>query len=255
MTSNTQRGLCLATGIVLSWLGSLALLLPSSLDQWPGWLQVMAILVRTLLQTGLFIVAHDAMHGTLWPERPTANRWIGQAALLLYAALPYQRCRSNHLRHHRHAGTTGDPDHHGVGQSSIVWWYLRFMGAYLSPPQLIVLVLGWLMVASLAAPFTTTPLANVLVFVALPLLLSSIQLFGVGTFLPHRGHAPRSDDETAEHEPRSLDLPGWLSFLACFHFGYHWEHHAFPHLAWHELPAARRRHNDEPSRKRIVTFR
>jgi beta-carotene ketolase (CrtW type) len=60
-----------------------------------------------------------------------------------------------------------------------------------------------------------------------------MQLFLVGTYLPHRRHA--SDG------PISLAWPGWLSLLACYHFGYHREHHEQPGLAWFELPQAHRR--------------
>ncbi|MFN9548086.1 MAG: fatty acid desaturase [Cyanobacteriota bacterium] len=241
MTSVTRRGLGLAAGIGLGWLASWVLLLPTSLSHQPIGLVGLAIALRTLLQTGLFIVAHDAMHGTLWPSRPTASRRIGQLALLLYAALPYEPCRVNHALHHRHAGTAADPDHHGVGRGSFVHWYGRFMTAYLSPVQLTALVSSWLALAALAAPFSTSPVSNVLLYGALPALLSSLQLFLVGTFLPHRHGSLDSSVEGGGHEPRSLNLPVWLSLLSCYHFGYHWEHHAFPHLAWHELPAAQRR--------------
>jgi len=241
LTFATRRGLLLAAGILLGWLGSWLLLLPTTLFHLSPGLVVLAVLGRTLLQTGLFIVAHDAMHGTLWPTRPLANRRIGQLALQLYAALPYEHSRHNHLLHHRHAGTFRDPDHHGEGNSSVGSWYLRFMAAYLSPSQLTVLVVSWLMLAAFAAPFSASSVANVVLYGALPVLLSSLQLFVVGTFLPHRPSASGAGEAPEEHQPRSLDLPGWLSLLACFHFGYHWEHHAFPHLAWHELPAAKRR--------------
>jgi beta-carotene ketolase (CrtW type) len=33
-----------------------------------------------------------------------------------------------------------------------------------------------------------------------------------------------------------------LSLLACFHFGYHREHHDNPSLSWYQLPAARALH-------------
>ncbi len=235
MTSSTRRGLGLAAGLLLGWLGSWALLLPTTLSQLPLALVGVAVVLRTLLQTGLFIVAHDAMHGTLWPARPSANERIGQLALLLYAALSYGRCRLNHNLHHRHAGTSQDPDHHPEGQSAIWRWYGRFMTAYLSPGQLTGLVLSWLVLAALASRMSASPLLNVLLYGALPTLLSSLQLFVVGTYLPHR-----SAGATLRHEPRSLAWPRWLSLLSCYHFGYHWEHHTYPHLAWHELPAARR---------------
>lgn len=246
MTSSTRRGLGLAAGLLLGWLGSWAVLLPTTLSHLSPVLVVVAVLLRTLLQTGLFIVAHDAMHGSLWPQRPGANRPIGQLALLLYAALPYGRCQRNHGLHHRHAGTAGDPDHHLEGQPGLWRWYGRFMAAYLTAGQLTVLVLCWLALAALAWPVSASPLANVALYGVLPTLLSSAQLFLVGTFLPHRasssdrGCAPLASPECARHEPRSLNWPVWLSLLSCYHFGYHWEHHAHPHLAWHELPTVRR---------------
>jgi beta-carotene/zeaxanthin 4-ketolase len=235
LTSSTRRGLGLAAGLVLGWLGSWALLLPTTLGQLPLALVGGAVVLRTMLQTGLFIVAHDAMHSTLWPDRPEANRRIGQLALLLYAALPYERCRRNHVLHHRHAGTHRDPDHHPDGQPSVWRWYGGFMAAYLSAGQLTGLVLSWLVLAALGFRVSASPLLNVLLYGALPTLLSSLQLFVVGTYLPHRGAG-----EIPGHQPRSLAWPCWLSLLSCYHFGYHWEHHAYPHLAWHELPAARR---------------
>jgi len=244
LTTATRRGLALATGILLGWVGSWLLLLPTTLATLPLGVVVLAVVGRTLLQTGLFIVAHDAMHGTLWPARPTANRRMGQLALLCYAALPYGPSCDNHVLHHRHAGTSGDPDHHPEGDASVLRWYGRFMGAYLSPAQLTALVLGWLALAGLASPLSASPVANVLLYGALPALLSSVQLFLVGTYLPHRPAGPGFPGAaTAVHQPRSLDLPVWWSLLSCYHFGYHWEHHAFPHLAWHELPEAKRRIN------------
>jgi len=59
----------------------------------------------------------------------------------------------------------------------------------------------------------------------------------VGTYLPHRGQ--RSPHPEAR--PHSLNLPPWLSLLACYHFGYHREHHDRPDLAWFQLPRQRRR--------------
>jgi beta-carotene ketolase (CrtW type) len=76
---------------------------------------------------------------------------------------------------------------------------------------------------------------RVLLVVTLPLLLSSWQLFLVGTYLPHRGQ--RLPELNAH--PISLNLPPWLSLLACFHFGYHREHHDNPGLNWYQLPSAR----------------
>lgn len=233
MTNSTRCGLVLAAAIGLGWLGSWLWLLPTSLFQLPPALIVVSVLLRTWLQTGLFIVAHDAMHASLWPGKPAANRQIGRLALAIYGALPYQRCLHNHALHHRHAGTARDPDHHGE-QAHFFWpWYRRFMASYLTPGQLSWLVLGWMVLMGLAATVSESPIQNVLLYGALPLLLSSLQLFWVGTYLPHLS-VPGSQ------RSRSLDWPEWASLLGCFHFGYHWEHHAFPEVPWHGLPAARR---------------
>jgi beta-carotene ketolase (CrtW type) len=62
-----------------------------------------------------------------------------------------------------------------------------------------------------------------------------MQLFIFGTYLPHR-HQGAGD---AKQQAQSLELPALLSLLACYHFGYHREHHINPSLAWFELPAAR----------------
>ena len=55
--------------------------------------------------------------------------------------------------------------------------------------------------------------------------------------MPHRepigGH-------TNPHAARSSGFPPWLSFLACYHFGYHLTHHTFPWLPWWRLPMGRR---------------
>jgi len=53
--------------------------------------------------------------------------------------------------------------------------------------------------------------------------------------LPHRNQR----DPLNQCDPESLALPTWLSLLACFHFGYHREHHEHPDLPWYELPAQR----------------
>jgi beta-carotene ketolase (CrtW type) len=79
---------------------------------------------------------------------------------------------------------------------------------------------------------------NVIAFWVLPLVLSSFQLFLFGTYLPHRSEAPTA---AGCHAVRSLEYSHLLSLLACYHFGYHWEHHAYPAVPWFRLPELRRR--------------
>jgi beta-carotene/zeaxanthin 4-ketolase len=194
-----------------------------------GWL-VLLVLLRSVLQTGLFIVGHDAMHRLLVPSAPLLNDRCGAAVLALYAALPYQRCRHQHGLHHRDPGGPCDPDVHRAGASSLPAWYGQFMARYLSWGQMALLLSGWGLLA------WASSIPAVLLMCTLPLLLSSLQLFVVGTYLPHRAQRPAGSFP----EVISLNLPEWLSLLACFHFGYHLEHHQCPDLAWHQLPRQRR---------------
>jgi beta-carotene ketolase (CrtW type) len=75
---------------------------------------------------------------------------------------------------------------------------------------------------------------NLCLFWILPIFLSTMQLFFFGTYLPHRS----SKAENSHHAISSNYPPIW-SFLTCYHFGYHWEHHEYPFLAWYDLPSVR----------------
>ena len=68
-----------------------------------------------------------------------------------------------------------------------------------------------------------------MVFWALPALLSALQLFYFGTYQPHRSDAAPFEDN---HRARTVERPVWLSFLTCYHFGYHLEHHRYPWVPW-----------------------
>ena len=235
------RSLLLSGGLVLAWVLSLAVLPFSASGQQPWWLVLALVLLRMQLQTGLFIVAHDAMHRLLWPQHPRCNDAIGSLALAFYAALPFRFCRRQHQRHHRRPASRRDPDFPADRRAGALRWYRQFMARYLSYCQLLRLVAAWILLAlSLVWCTSASPsaaAASVLQFATLPLLLSSLQLFVFGTYLPHR--CQRLPER--QPHPHSLDLPPWLSLLACFHFGYHREHHDNPGLCWFELPAARAR--------------
>jgi beta-carotene ketolase (CrtW type) len=236
------KGLMLAAAILLGWLVSLFTLLAVDLHGIPPGMVVLAVLLRSFLQTGLFIVGHDAMHRVLLPSHRRCNDLMGSLALGLYGALSYGRCFAKHHRHHRNPGGQRDPDFHGRGVESPLLWYCRFMAGYLSLPQMTGLVACWGLLLLVALAETPTAVQNLLLFCTLPLLLSSLQLFLVGTYLPHR----HSDPSGSGHHAISLALPEWLSLLACYHFGYHWEHHEYPGLAWFQLPKHYRSHRQLP---------
>jgi beta-carotene ketolase (CrtW type) len=184
------------------------------------------------LNVGLFIVAHDAMHGSLAPGRPGVNKFFGRLTLLLYAGFWMDRLAPKHWDHHRHVGTGGDPDFSESHPTRFWPWYLQFMRRYFGLREFAVLaVVVWTYILLIGA----RPEA-VLLFWGLPAILSSLQLFYFGTFLPHR----HEEEEFADHHrSRSNDF-GWLaSLLTCFHFGYHQEHHVSPSTPWWQLPAKR----------------
>lgn len=198
------------------------------------------VLVRTFVHTGLFIIAHDSMHGSLVPSCQQKNRFIGRIALMLYAGLSYQACMHHHKMHHLKAESSDDPDFHLPGRGGLVVWFIRFMRSYLGMHQMIALALFWFAAAMLARILGGDPLWGVVVCCVIPLVLSSIQLFVVGTWLPHREGGVSHQAST----PRSLPLQPWISLLACYHFGYHYEHHRFPDVPWFRLPRLRSRFNE-----------
>lgn len=190
------------------------------------------VAVQCWLNVGLFIVAHDAMHGSLAPFRPGLNRAVGRLCLALYAGFSYDRLLPHHFAHHRHAGTALDPDFHAHGPRRFWPWFAAFFARYFGLrdfARISVVVLIYL-VGLRASP------ANLLVFWALPALLSALQLFYFGTFLPHRHEEEPFGDA---HNARSNDFRWPVSLLTCFHFGYHHEHHEAPHVPWWRLPGAR----------------
>jgi beta-carotene ketolase (CrtW type) len=230
-----SRGTAVGLGLIGGWCLSLLLLLVLA-PALPAGAALLAVLVRTQLQTGLFIVGHDAMHRSLSPASRRLNDLLGRGALGLYACLPYGFCRRNHLLHHRAPGSARDPDFHAPRRPGAAGWFARFLAGYLRPRTLALLAVLWGAAALLASALHGHGLQAVLTYWILPLALSSLQLFLFGTYLPHRGQARHSP-----HGAVTLAWPEPLSLLACFHFGYHVEHHSHPSLPWYALPACHRR--------------
>lgn len=196
-------------------------------------LAAVLVAVQAWLSTGLFIVAHDAMHGALAPGRPRVNRLVGTAALALYAGISYAQLEPKHHLHHRHAGTADDPDFSADHPRSAPRWFVSFFRSYYSHAQIVRIT----MVAT-AYLLLGTSLGNIVVFWAVPALMALGQLFFFGTYLPHRHDAEPFADR---HRARSTRVGPLLSLLTCYHFGgYHHEHHLSPGTPWWGLPAVRR---------------
>jgi beta-carotene/zeaxanthin 4-ketolase len=194
-----------------------------------GW-KVVAIAWQTFLYTGLFITAHDAMHGTISPKHFRVNYYLGSLSLLLYGLFSYNQLLKTHWQHHHLPATDFDPDFHNGKYKNAIAWYFYFMQNYWSWSRFLGLVISY----HLMHQILQIAEANLLLFWIIPTLLSSVQLFYFGTFLPHR---EPSGGYTNSFCAQSRYLPWLLSFLSCYHFSYHLEHHMFPSTPWWKLPA------------------
>jgi beta-carotene/zeaxanthin 4-ketolase len=82
------RSLVIGAFVIGAWITTLLILLSTPLAALPVWLLPLGILWMTFLYTGLFITAHDAMHGSLCRGHPQVNLWIGRIVVFAYAMLP-----------------------------------------------------------------------------------------------------------------------------------------------------------------------
>ena len=196
-------------------------------------LAALLVIVQAWLSTGLFIIAHDCMHGSLAPSRPRLNAAIGTLTLGAYAALSYRALMPKHLAHHAAPGTESDPDFHPAEPRRLIPWFVRFFRGYYTHSQIVRIT-----IVAIAYMLLGASLINIVIFWAVPAVLALIQLFVFGTYLPHR-HA--DDPFPDEHRARSNQLSTLGSLATCFHFGgYHHEHHLSPGTPWWRLPGTRR---------------
>ena len=233
--TDTAAGIALALCVIGAWLAvHITAIFAVDWSRTPLVVALAVIAVQTWLSVGLFIVAHDCMHGSLAPGRPAVNRWFGRVALALYAAFSYDRLLPKHHRHHKRPGTADDPDFCPDAPTAFLPWFIRFFLNYY----------GWREFAAMSVAvavymaLTGAAFAPFLVFYALPAILSAVQLFYFGTYRPHR--VDEDDPFHDRHNARTDGFPVWLSLLTCFHFGYHHEHHVTPGVPWWRLPQAHR---------------
>lgn len=217
-------GIFIAFLIIVCWLGHLFYVLTFQvidITQFTFWLH---ILIQAWLSTGLFITAHDAMHGTV-ARSSSLNSWIGRMTTFLYAGMSYKKLLACHIDHHKYPATEKDPDYTVGNQQFFVWWY-RFMLRYVTVWQMLIMAVLFNVLLLWYNEF------QLLLFWVLPLFLSTFQLFYFGTFLPHK--LPHNADMTA-HRSRTLPRNHMYAFLSCYFFGYHLEHHSSPHTPWWRL--------------------
>jgi beta-carotene/zeaxanthin 4-ketolase len=232
-TANVDKSISLVLSVMLigSWLSiHVAAIFFVNWGNPNTWaLAPVLIILQTWMSVGLFIIAHDTMHGSLAPGIPWLNRLIGQFCVMIYAGFSYQKLYESHHAHHRHVGTAEDPDF-DMNHPKEFWpWYCNFFSHYFGWRELGILSI----VVAIYAWILGDRFPVLLAFWAVPALLSSVQLFYFGTFRPHRLESvPFADN----HRSRSENFSWIVSLLTCFHFGYHHEHHEKPWVPWWKLP-------------------
>lgn len=223
------KGLLSAILIIGLWATSLIFFLHSEFSLFLLW----GVPLQTMLFTGLFITAHDAMHGTVFPPNRKLNDAIGTLSVWLYALFSFRKLLERHKEHHAHPGDVEDPDFHDGEHDGFWRWYMRFVLHYVTWHQLV----GMAITFNILEHVVGVSMLNLLIFWVLPSVLSTLQLFYFGTYLPHRGHPDNP------HHARSNAYSTFWSFLTCYHFGYHLEHHEHPWAPWWHLPKVYKAHD------------
>jgi beta-carotene ketolase (CrtW type) len=228
-TEDTKQGLFIALLIMTIWAISMLFLLSLDVEKLPIYLIIPAMIWQIFIYTGLFVTAHDAMHGVVFPHNLRINNFIGWTASLIYALFSFRKLTEKHWQHHHHPASELDPDFHDGKHKNFFAWYWQFTKRYWSWTRLF----GLMAIFNVITHTIHIPDANLTLFWVVPSILSSVQLFYFGSYLPHR--EPKHGYSNS-HRTQSNHLPVFWSFITCYHFGYHQEHHEYPSLPWWKLP-------------------
>ena len=134
-----MAGFLIACIIIGLWASSVLFLLSLNISEIQFFWILLAIFLQTFLYTGLFITAHDAMHGVVFPKHPKINNLIGSVAALNYGLFSYKELLKKHWLHHHHPASELDPDFHNTKHKNknFFAWYFHFMKGYWSWTRII----------------------------------------------------------------------------------------------------------------------
>ncbi|MCK9279800.1 MAG: fatty acid desaturase [Melioribacteraceae bacterium] len=217
-------GILIALIVILAWFFHLFYMIVYLEPAFTSISFYLHILLQTYLYTGLFITAHDSMHRTV-SNNKLINKLIGQISTFLYAGLSYNSLIKNHFKHHKTPGTKDDPDYNIKSQNFFIWWG-TFMIRYATIWQLLIMAVAFNILK------IYIPEINLWFFWVIPAILSSLQLFYFGTYLPHK--EPHSH-EMEPHKARTQKKNHLWAMISCYFFGYHFEHHEAPNTPWWKL--------------------
>ncbi len=219
-------GILIAITVMLVWAAHLAYILVfAEVSVTNPWMYL-HILLQGYLYTGLFITAHDAMHGNVSSSK-AINTATGTLATFLFAGLWYPRLKKNHGLHHKQPASENDPDFYVKSQNFWKWWAI-FMWRYLTLGQLLIMALLFNLLIRLPGLNET----RVIVFWVVPAFLGTLQLFYVGVYWPHR--LPHTSS-MEPHKARTQKKNHLWAMVSCYFFGYHYEHHQSPGTPWWRL--------------------
>ena len=211
---------------------------------------------------GISLFAHEAVHGTL-----SANRqwnWILGAACAIPVLQNCSAYRVLHLRHHKHLGEEGDPDHY-ANYTRWTWMifcmnWLRLIAGY---PIYIVMIpiLGYKhgtprdRVLILCEVFATLALAVIVWLSPLPasLLVHGwlIPMILINTLVNIRGmsqHTLLTETSDEIRGTRTILASPLVRFFMC-NENYHLEHHLYPGVPWYHLSEVHAALRDELASK------
>ncbi len=229
---STPLGIFIAITIVSLWAGHLGwILLNLDVSASNPWLYL-HILVQAYLYTGLFITAHDAMHGNISGSRGV-NNFFGYLTSFLFAGMNYKRLKKNHKLHHRFPATEKDPDYNVRSGNFFIWWGV-FMLRYLTITQILIMAI----IYNLLILHPEISETSALLLWALPAVLGTFQLFWTGVYWPHK--LPHTAG-MGVHRARTQNKNHLWALISCYFFGYHREHHNEPRIAWWQLYKAKER--------------
>ncbi len=222
---NKYQGLVIGSIIIFCWFFCLSYFLHYKITGFNP-IIILFILIQTHLYTGLFITAHDAIHGVVIAGNKQLNYIIGFFCATLFAFNYYPKLEKKHHHHHEFVVSEADPDYHKGGFFA---WYLKFVLEYVTIWQILCMAISYNLLK------LVFPMENLIIFWMLPAILSTFQLFYFGTYIPHKGEHKPNDI----YKAKSQKLNHFFAFISCYFFGYHHEHHAQPYLPWWKLAKAR----------------
>lgn len=111
------------------WTGLLTYLLVFHQPDWATPWPYLLALLQTHLYTGLFITAHDAVHGVVSTNKHL-NNLLGTVAAGLFAFNWFPRMQPKHHDHHQNVGSDKDPDFHNGRYDSFLPTYLPHRGEH-----------------------------------------------------------------------------------------------------------------------------